>query len=300
MRGAGYNEHVTEDDMETPHTATIRLTTEPMRWLFRCVSALALITGFSLYILSERTDHYFSWTILPPMTAAFFGACFWTAAIIAFLASRQRIWIQARIAGPVILSFTILTLIATLLHLEKFHFSSPDAVARGAAWVWMILYVTVPPVTLVLLPLQLRSRGQNPARSKSLPRWLRVALAIQAGGLVVVGLVLFLAPQTAAFWPWKLSPLTAQVTGGWLLAIGGAAAQTWWENDWSRVAIALISYTALGALQALALVRYATQLPWGNLSTWLYTAFVVSIVGVGVLCWRVAWPLARDTGEPTS
>jgi hypothetical protein len=271
-----------------------------MRWLFRSVSALALITGFSLYVLSERTDHFFSWTILPPITAAFFGACFWTAAIIAFLASRQHIWIRARIAGPVILSFTVLTLIATLLHLDKFHFFSPDVIARGAAWVWMILYVTVPPITLALLPLQLRAPGKDPARTKPLPRWLRGTLGIQAGVLVAVGLVLFFAPQAAAFWPWKLTPLTAQVTGGWLLAIGGAAAQTCWENDWSRVAIALISYTALGALQLLALARYASQIQWSSPGSWVYTLLVVSIVVVGVVCWRTAWPAAVESPEPAT
>lgn len=264
----------------------------PMHWLFRSVSALALITGFSLYVLSDRTDHFFSWTIRPPITAAFFGACFWTAAIIAFLASQQHIWIRARIAGPVILSFTVLTLIATLLHLDKFHFFSPDVVARTTAWAWMILYVTVPPITLLLLPLQLRTPGTDVARSKPLPRWLRITLGVQAGALVAVGLVLFFAPQIAAFWPWKLTPLTAQVTGGWLLAIGGAVAQTWWENDWSRVAIAFISYVALGALQVLALVRYASQVQWGNLGSWLYTAFVISIVTIGIACWRTAWSTA--------
>ncbi|HEX5159840.1 MAG TPA: hypothetical protein VFW17_21710 [Ktedonobacterales bacterium] len=286
--------------MSIPHSTAIRVTTEPMRWLFRSVSALALITGFSLYVLSERTDHFFSWTILPPITAAFFGACFWTAAIIAFLASRQHVWIRARIAGPVILSFTVLTLIATLLHLEKFHLFSSDMVARGAAWAWMILYVVVPPVTLVLLPLQLRTPGHDPARSRPLFRWLRVTLGIQAGVLVAVGLVLFLAPQTATFWPWKLTPLTAQVTGGWLLAVGGAAAQTVWENDWSRVAIALISYTALGALQLVALARYVSQIQWSSLWSWLYTLFVVTIVVVGVVCWRTAWPAAVESPELAS
>jgi hypothetical protein len=289
----------TEEDMAIQHSTTLRTLSAPMRWLFRIVSGLALVTGFSLYVLSERTDHFFSWTIASPVTAAFFGACFWTASVLTFLAARQAVWTSARIAAPVTFSFTVLTLIATLLHLDKFHFQSPDAVARGAAWVWMTLYVTVPPITLALFAWQLRAPGKEPERSRPLPRWLRSALGFNAVVMVICGLALFFVPQAAVIWPWKLTPLTAQVTGGWLLAIGGAAAQTWWENDWSRAAIALISYGALGVLQVLALARYAAQVNWGSPGAWLYTIFVLSVAVIGVMCWPMAWRTASEGTAPS-
>jgi hypothetical protein len=69
---------------------------------------------------------------------------------------------------------------------------------------------------------------------------LWVVLGVQAGVILVWGVVLFLAPQaTAALWPWALKPLTGQVVGAWLVAIGVIAAHVGWENDYGRVYAAM-------------------------------------------------------------
>jgi len=49
-------------------------TTPVIRLILYVASFLVLSVGLSLYLLSGQTETYFSWTINPPLTAAFLGA----------------------------------------------------------------------------------------------------------------------------------------------------------------------------------------------------------------------------------
>ena len=39
------------------------------------------------------------------------------------------------------------------------------------------------------------------------------------------------------FWPWRLTPLSAQVIGAWLVALAVAAALAIWERDLNRLLV---------------------------------------------------------------
>jgi len=99
-------------------------------WLF---AALALIAGVLLFVLSEDTDRFFSWTIKPPLTAAFLGASYWAACILITWAARQHLWVRARATMPPVLVIAVLLLIATLIHLDRFHMDSIFG------WFWLIV-----------------------------------------------------------------------------------------------------------------------------------------------------------------
>src|SRR5713226_10073681 len=117
----------------------------PMRWLLYAASALVFLAGLQLTVFTEQTATYFAWTISQPfLTAAFLGASYWAAVPVEVIAARQSTWATARVAVPAIWLFTTLTLVATLLHFDKFHFSSPIASAQGAAWFWLAIYAGVP------------------------------------------------------------------------------------------------------------------------------------------------------------
>ena len=100
----------------------LKKTTPGIRIILYVASFLVLSVGLSLYLLSEKTDVYFSWTINPPLTAAFLGAGYLASFVTELLAAREGIWARARIAVPGVLVFTLLTSIATLIHFDKFHF----------------------------------------------------------------------------------------------------------------------------------------------------------------------------------
>ncbi|MFN2488271.1 MAG: hypothetical protein ABR529_00710 [Actinomycetota bacterium] len=125
-----------------------RRTTPATRRLLFVAGGLVFLAGLQLFVLPERTDSYFAWTIDPPLTAAFLGAGYWASFALEWLAAMQRSWARARIAVPAVFVFTTLTLVATLLHLDKFHLGVDDSLTVAVTWLWIAIYVTVPPVML--------------------------------------------------------------------------------------------------------------------------------------------------------
>ena len=257
--------------------------------VFAVLSALAVI---SLFVFSDRTDEWFAWTIAPPLSACFFGACFAATLVIEILSLRQRAWSPIRLNALAIFVFAALTLAATLLSLEKFHLGAETAVtvqARAAAWFWLVVYVVVPLALPVLVVLQERAPGADPADRAPLPLPLRAALGVEAAVLLVVGVALFAAPATAAtLWPWPLTPLVARVTGAWLIAFGLVAGVTAIAGDLGRQRSATIAYAVLGALVLVATVRFRDTLAWGSPAAWVFLAMAVAVTLTGAAGWRLA------------
>ncbi len=156
--------------------------------------------------------------------------------------------------------FTVLTLVATLIHIDLFRMNSVFG------WAWLVVYFVVPLGYGVFSVRQLRIAGSDPPRQAPLPTWVRVVPGAQAAIMLVWGTAHFLVPQTtAALWPWALTPLTGQAVGAWLIGVGLTAAHMCWENDFARVYAAMAGYAVFGALQLLALARYAGRtVDWGG------------------------------------
>src|SRR5205823_914957 len=125
--------------VDSPHGA--RPLTGGLRRLLLVASVLVFLAGIPLYLGTEQTDLYFAWTIKPPITAAFLGAAYWASCVLELLSARERVWARARLAVPALLVFTTLMLLATLLHLDRFHLNGSNIVARGVAWAWLAIYV---------------------------------------------------------------------------------------------------------------------------------------------------------------
>ena len=256
-----------------------------IRWLTRAITVLAVVVGPLLFLLPERTDSLFAWTINPPTTAAFLGATYFTALAIDLLAARERIWARVRVIYPSLLLFVVLTLAATLLHLDKFHFNSSGTIARITAWAWLVVYIVVPVATFALLISQMRSavRHRMGGSAPALPSWLRGLLAVQSLVMLVVGVALFVAPGVVGpAWPWSLTPLTAQAIGAWLVGFGMAAGQSVLENSWERTYITYAGSSVFGILELVALARFAGSVQWTSPAAWLYLLFFISLACSGV------------------
>src|SRR4249919_2285581 len=115
---------MTRPDAADAPTDGYRPLTAPMRALLITAGALVFLAGVQLFVFPLRTDRYFSWTIHPPMTAVFLGAAYWSSLAFEWSAARRTRWADARIAVPTVFVFTTLTLVATLVHRDKFHFGS--------------------------------------------------------------------------------------------------------------------------------------------------------------------------------
>lgn len=259
-----------------PEDARIRPVVPAMRWLLIVAGLLVLGAGNSLFIFSEQTDEYFAWTIGNPLTAAFLGAAFWSSCALELISAREQVWSRARLAVPAVLLFTILTLIATLLHLDKFHDS-------WIAWVWVATYLIVPPVFLVVLWMQRQEPGIDEPRSFPLPGWLRGLSIVQGIVLIFVGEGLMLAPNDAmTLWPWPLTELTARAIGAWLIGLGIIAVQAAWENDYLRVRASGFAAILLAALEGVALARFPDTVDFGSVEAIIYICALVVVAVVGV------------------
>lgn len=245
------------------------------RLAFRASALLALIAGLLLFAGATRTDDYFSWTIDPPQTAAFLGASFWAAAILFQWAAQQRDWERLRIAVFPELAVAVLLLIATYMHLDKFH---DDLFG----YFWVAVYSIAPAVLIYLIS---ATRGPGDAADGEqpipMPVWLRAALALQALAFAVYGVGLFVSPSGFdAAWPWALTPLTARAIASFLLGFALAAAIALRSGSLQRFRGAALTYAALGALQLLSVALHSSDFDDGAALP-LFAAFFASVLAVG-------------------
>lgn len=270
-----------------PAVAGVRRLTRGMRALLVVAGVLVLLAGFQLYLFPRRTDEWFAWTIDAPMTAVFLGGSYWAAAVFEWTAARSRTWAGARVTVPAVFLFTSLTLVVTVVHIDKFHLDlSLPAPTRAVTWAWIAIYSVVPVLMAVVWFRQVRVPGTDPRRTQRLPAWLRGVVVAQAVLFVVVGAMLLVDPDwVAGWWPWPLTPLTGRAVGAWVLSLGIAAAHAAWEDDLARVRPAAAADVAFAALQAVALARHGDQLTWRSVSSWAYVAVlgVMGLIGATVL-----------------
>lgn len=257
---------------------------------------LAAVAGFQLYVLSTRTVDFFAWTIGVPLTAAFLGAFFWANTPGFGLAIRVGDWPRVRILVVAELALTVFMAIATLRHLDIFHLDNGGALARLAAWAWLLVYVGLPWLLIVSFVLQERAGGRGAYTVRDpLLGWVRVYFLLQAIAGTILGLGLSFAPASFdGLWPWSLPALPAGAVGAWLLAF---AAACWWvlrEGDWQRVRIAIPGYLALCVLQLLAVLRFRNDMVDDG-RTW---AYVGTLVALFILSALGAWHQERLGKRP--
>lgn len=280
--------------MSRHHAGAGAPVTRGMRVLLVVAAVLVFLAGFQLTVFATRTAEWFSWTIDVPMTAVFLGAAYWSSAVLEVAGARSRTWSRARLTVWPVLVFTVLTLVVTLVHLDKFHLGAEHpASARVVAWGWLAIYAGVPLAMVAGLALQARATGAptDADAVRRLPAALRGLLVGLAVLLLVAGVALLLAPGWASeAWAWPLTPLTARAVGAWLVGLGWAAAQAALVDDAASVRPVGLTGAAFVVLEAVALLRYGDALDW---SGWQAAAYVAGLAWIAVVS---AWILALRAG----
>lgn len=256
------------------------------RWFIRLVALpLLFIAGVQLFILSEQTEFYFAWTISLPLTAAFLGAGYWAAMGVAYMNWWDSAALAARATGPTAVAATLMLGVATFLHLDKFHLSSPALFTRFVTWVWIIVYVITPFIFLWIWIAHGRE-ADSTIGAKPLPGWVRAANVFQAIFTLLVGVLLFFIPGSLIpFWPWELTPLTARAISAWFVAYGLACLTINRENNTSNTRGAQISLFIFCVLQLIAVARYLSSFDLSKPLGWLYLLVIIAgvIVNASVI-----------------
>jgi hypothetical protein len=244
--------------------------------LFVLVLPLLFIAGVQLFVLSAQTETYFAWTFALPVAAAFMGGGYWAAMFHAYSGATSRRWNFVRSSIPASLTATIMLAVTTFLHLDKFHLHSPLLLTRFVTWVWIIVYVIVPPILAIAWITQARVPGANARGQNPLPVWMRGGFALLALFALIAGFGLFFAPNTmSALWPWKLAPLASRAISSWISAFGVACATLTFENDVRNGAGTSSSLFAFCVLELIVVLRYVTVIDWSKLLSIPYLLFLV-------------------------
>lgn len=254
-------------------------------------------TAASLLLFPHRTAEYFAWTIQPPLSAAWLGSGYASAFLALWLARSRRDWRDIRIGVAVVATGLIAILAATLLHLDRFHWSSPHAGARLWAWAWLGWYVLLLPALGFTLWRQRRLGAAVAAAQTAmadgvhLPRAWRVAAGLTALLLLGYGAFLFLVPSRAAqTWPWMLTPLTARMVGAWWVGFGVALAFAAASALATRIAVAAPAFVLFALLGSINLLRFGDALS-GPGPQWPVLGLLGLIGGLGL----AALPRTRAT-----
>jgi hypothetical protein len=245
---------------------------------------LVLIVGATLYFLPFQTSTFFAWTIAPPLTASAMGAAYLGSFLNQFVAAQQSTFRRARVAYPAVLVFTILAAVVTTVHIDRFHFWSPLQSARFAAWVWITVYVVFPIVAIAFLIRWRKALAETVAPEQPMSATLMLNLAATGLLLLVVGLPLVISPATVLdLWPWRLTPLTARMTGVWSLGIGVVLVHGALIRDLRAVVPLASGITTFAVLLLLALWIHAGDVRWGGVSIWVLLAVTLNLLASGVV-----------------
>lgn len=279
-----------------PHS--VRPLSAAMRRLLQAATVLVFLAGLTLFTAPERTHEWFAWTVDPPVTAAFLGAAYWASATVEWTSARAATWAHARVAVPSVLTFTTLTLLVTLAHLDAFHLGDDkQALTRGIAGAWIAIYAIVPMLLAVVWVRQRRADGTDPEGSHPLPTWVRACCIVMAAALLGLGVWLLVRPeQVAEWWPWHLTPLTGRAIGAWFVGLGVSAASTAREGDARRVRPVAIGAVTLALLAAVALLRYPSDLTWSGGGAAVVIGLLTSWAVLGAVLLALARAEPRQQG----
>lgn len=253
-----------------------------------------LVVAFvMLYFFPTNTDTLFAWTISPTMTPLIMGAGYISGSYFFCRVFFARRWHTIHLGFLPITAFTIFMAIATFLHLDRFH------QGHISFYAWIGLYIITP----VLVPLVWwRNSRTDPGRSApaelSLPPLFRLILGL--GGLVqfLIALVLLISPDfMISVWPWKLTPLTAQVIGGWFALPAVVAMLMALDARWSAIRITLHSQLIGLGLMLVGVGRAWNEFDKNNPMTWVFAGAIgLMFVALGALDFYMQ---SLKRGKPT-
>jgi hypothetical protein len=244
------------------------------------VILVLLLAFLALYIFPTHTDIDFAWTILPGTSALLIGAGYTAGAYFFARLLVDKKWHRVQAGFLPITAFTICMLIATLLHLDRFHTGALNFD------LWTIIYVITP----FLVPFvwwRNQKAGLLGLEEHDLlfPSIARTALKIIGGlGALLFILVLFRPALLISAAPWKLTPLTARIFSGWSILTLCSVASIGFDGRWSATRTLMESAMVGITLCILALPRMWNDFNFSNPMAYaLVAGLAVTLVAFIVL-----------------
>jgi hypothetical protein len=262
----------------------------PIAWPLRAwlVVELFFSIGAILTIALDpaNTRARFAWNIEPVVMAAVLGAYYISTALVIILPLFARRWEMIRVMILPTIFFTTAELLATLLHWSTF------SVGTLPFTVWFLSYLLPPPILLgFYLWHERRARESSSAvPSDPLSADARRTLLHFGGVTTLLSLVMFGLPQLfIAFAPWPVTPLSARVFAGFLMAAGTLMLSMARENDRSRVLVGVPLLLLMFPAVTVQIARFPDQVNFANTALFLIYGIMLVAFALGIYLARGDW-----------
>jgi hypothetical protein len=230
--------------------------TPAFRLYFATVGLFAIWVGVWGYGFPGLSDQALPW-LVPPLHARFIGSMYLSGAVLMFGALAVATPAIVRIPLLMATVWTGMLGLVSFLHLDQFDW------LHSPVWFWFFAYVAFPVAGAILA---WQARGAAPAAGAPPPFWLRLCAGLQAAACIALAAVLFFAPDvTVGLWPWKITPLLAQIYAGPFLSYGVGAALVAFSRTAAEVRLPVLSMAVFAALVLVAsLLHLAVLEPVGT------------------------------------
>jgi hypothetical protein len=253
----------------------------PLRAWFGVEIFFGLASSFSVFLSPHATASNFAWPIQPAVTAAVFGAVYFSALLLMIASLFTPVWERARVVVLPAAVFTAVMLLPTFLHLDRFSTGSIAFV------IWLASYVLPPPVFVACFVWQQRRTariGSGGAASAPLPgRWLLLA----NGALLTTFCIAVMAFPAIlqAIAPIAFTPLTARAFAGYVTLVALLQISMAVENDRLRSRLATVLLIPLPFAVLFQLVRYGHEVRWSNAALWVFLLDLAVVAALGAGLW---------------
>ena len=189
--------------------------TQGQKIFFAVICAAAFLVAILGLFNPAYLASIFTWLVLPPLHARFVGAIYAFGAVFMAGCLAARYQAEVRWAVQLIGIWTGMLFIISLLNLSAFDFNLLPV------QIWFASYIIYPIISfwMTLRQSPLRDTGDLPGLEFA--GWARGFLLAQGILFSLLAVLLFFAPAfMSTLWPWKVTPVLAQMYAGPLLSYG--------------------------------------------------------------------------------
>lgn len=278
---------------EPPQPAALvnTLVAWPLRAWFAAEVFFAGASSSATLLAPQATESNFAWPVQPVVTAALFGAIYFSALLLMIAGVFTKIWEYVRVVVLPSAAFTAVMLVPTFLHWDRFSIGSISFA------LWLASYVLPPPIFIgCYLWQQRRSQAIGVGITQPLPTVARAFLFSNGAALTVFAILVMLVPsilQTIA--PFAFTPLTARALAGFIVLAALLQLSMAFENDWPRAKVATAMLVPLPIVALFQLVRFGDSVQWSNVALWIFLVDLGLVAALIIKLWLLP-PVARRAG----
>jgi len=228
------------------------------RVLFWAILGVIVPFGLLLFLFPGGTGSYWAWVVPHPRSAILIGAAYVGATPYYLLALRENDWEQVRNGMGGLIVFSLVLLLATMLHWETFR---PYHVTT---LVWLMFYYVGPFLIPTVGRLQTQGAGPASPQAAMTPVGWRAWMAVRAFTYLALALLgLVFATSLTGAWPWPIEPLEVRVFLGQVAIIGWTAAMAVRGGPfWPRNRLGMVLTGGIGLANILGLFISSTSYDW--------------------------------------